>query len=424
MPGRGGARYTGPRSARRLAFPQVVWHVGACMAIPVLESESAVGAPAGAVAVSSGQRFYRRELDGLRFVAFLVVFWHHALPQVVSGWQGYGLSEGVASWLAAATISGGHGVDLFFALSSYLITELLLREQEQFGVLSPGKFLVRRALRIWPLYFAFLFLCSGIVPGFRFKLTHSELLAFVLMVGNWHVVWFGFPTAVAAPLWSISVEEQFYLAWPWLLRRGGRRRLLVVCAAMIAIALGVRTFLALRATPHPGVWCNTFARLDAIALGALVAAWDRARPLALAPAPRAALLVLAPLVVVAVTHFVPVSLPNASVHHIWSYLVIDLAAAALLVASLRPAGSPRGVLGSSAFVYLGRISYGLYVFHALGLKLAGSAVVRVLGPTPIVLRSLVGLGLTIALASLSYYALERPFLKLKAKFARVASRPD
>lgn len=244
------------------------------------------------------------------------------------------------------------------------------------------------------------------------------------MVGNWHVAWFGYPVSVAAPLWSVSIEEQFYLAWPWLLRRGGRGRLLAVCAVMLVIGLATRGFLALRETPHPGVWCNTFARLDAIALGALVAAWDRKRPLVLEAWQRVALWLLAPALIVIRTYHVLVSLPKASGHHVWSYLVIDLAACGLLVASLRPANVRAGLLGSEPLVYLGRISYGLYVFHALGLKLADSAISRLLGPTTIVVRALIALGATVALASASYFVLERPFLKLKARFVRVESRPD
>src|SRR5215204_2266448 len=112
----------------------------------------------------SSTPFYHPELDVLRFGAFLAVFTHHALPREVQLYISAGFSPGAAEWLVSAKQTGAFGLDLFFALSAYLITELLLREHAKNGSFSVPAFYVRRALRIWPLYFTFLALTIFVIP--------------------------------------------------------------------------------------------------------------------------------------------------------------------------------------------------------------------------------------------------------------------
>src|SRR5215216_4278992 len=108
--------------------------------------------------------FYHPELDVLRFVAFLGVFMHHALPRDARLYINHGLSPAATQWLLTAKEAGAFGLDLFFALSAYLITALLLREHGNRGSFSVSAFYIRRALRIWPLYFTFLALTVFVVP--------------------------------------------------------------------------------------------------------------------------------------------------------------------------------------------------------------------------------------------------------------------
>ena len=103
--------------------------------------------------ISEGH-FYHPELDILRFFAFFAVFLHHALPRQASFYIEAGVPAAVTQWILTAKHAGAFGVDLFFALSAFLITELLRREYEHRGTFGLGAFYVRRALRIWPLYFA------------------------------------------------------------------------------------------------------------------------------------------------------------------------------------------------------------------------------------------------------------------------------
>ena len=106
-------------------------------------------------------RFYHPELDQLRFFAFLMVFLHHAFPHQPEFWTKLGVPGPIAQVLSGIGATGAFGVSLFFVLSSYLITELLLREKELIGTLDVKSFYVRRILRIWPLYFFFLALAAA-----------------------------------------------------------------------------------------------------------------------------------------------------------------------------------------------------------------------------------------------------------------------
>ena len=326
----------------------------------------------------AGLSFYRPELDILRFGAFLLVFLHHALPH--SGWM-----------LAGLTRAGALGVDLFFTLSAYLITELLLRERRSRGRIDIRAFYIRRILRIWPLYyFALLILVPVMTILPEEHLPRPYLAAFAIFGGNWACAAWGYPSSSFALLWSVSIEEQFYLTWPWLVRMGaGRVRR--IAYGMLAIATVTRIVLVIRDVHHPGIWCNTLARLDPIASGALLACFlNGAIPRHSAHA--RILWIGFGLVLLA-------GAGAAGGNQGWPVLVTYPLASAASVAVIF------GTLGSRARTgsYLGKISYGLYVFHAAVIRIA---------PSPIL-----ALPLTIAIAALSYRYLEAPFLRLKSRFA-------
>ncbi len=366
-------------------------------------------------------KFYHPEIDGLRFVAFAAVFAHHALPHAPLNAVAR-ISPGLAAWIAAGARAGGFGVDLFFVLSAYLISELLLYEQTARGTIDVRSFYIRRALRIWPLYYAFLAFAVVVAPLLlpRQQLGGRDLAAFTFFGANWACALRGYPQSVAAPLWSVSIEEQFYLVWPLVLWLVPRARLKWVAVAMIVIANAARVVLALGDTRHPGVWCNTFARLDPIACGTLTALALHQRRFELSPARRALLGGAGVATVVVVARYFDFEGSR------WDPMVICPAVAAasvgILLATL--AIDPRKrLLAKAPVVYLGRISYGLYVFHAFGLALAAS---WINSSSPIVElggRSGVALALTLLLAAASYQWLERPFLRLKERFSHVASRP-
>jgi len=325
-------------------------------------------------------RFYRPELDILRFGAFVLVFLHHALPH--SGWM-----------LAGVARAGALGVDLFFALSAYLITELLLRERRSRGAIDIRAFYIRRILRIWPLYyFALLILipAMSILPGEHMQAAY--VASFAMFGGNWACAAWGYPPSSFALLWSVSIEEQFYLTWPWLVRFGADR-VRPIAYGMLALSSVTRIVLVICDVHHPGIWCNTLARLDPIAAGALLACFLNGSLPAHTRRTRRWCIGLGTVLLLGAGAL--------GINEDWPVLVTYPLAAAASVAIIF------GTLGAGlrAGAYLGKISYGLYVFHA--------AVIRVV-PSPIL-----ALPLTVAIAALSYRYLESPFLRLKDRFVRL-----
>jgi peptidoglycan/LPS O-acetylase OafA/YrhL len=369
--------------------------------------------------VKKGSPFYHPELDVLRFVAFLAVFIHHALPREASHYLGAGLSPIATQWLLTAKEAGAFGLDLFFALSSYLITDLLLREYANRGGFSISAFYVRRALRIWPLYFTFLaatiFVIPTILPRENFGAIY--IASFALFVGNWVCAVQGLPFSVASPLWSISVEEQFYIGWPLLLRFFGIDRLKQLAIGMLALAVATRILLAVFSVEHPAVWCNTLARLDPIALGAILAFVLGGRM----PQMKSVLRLALGGVAFASWLLVARYLTHDGVRSVFTYLLSALASVMLLVAVLQGNVRILNIPPFSWVVYLGRISYGLYVFHLFALALVTKLLfVPLLGiPLQFESRLIFAFLLTVAMAAASYRWLELPFLRLKKRFTHV-----
>ncbi len=372
-------------------------------------------------------RFHRPELDRLRFAAFFLVFLHHALPGSTAGYAD-GLPRIAAQGLAAFSRAGGFGVDLFFALSAYLITELLLRERARTGTVAVRKFYIRRILRIWPLYFLALLVLAPamhwIVPGEDMPAGH--LMGYLLLSGNWASALWGYPASSFALLWSVSIEEQFYLLWPWLTKRFAGR-LTALAGMMLALAWGTRVLTAAGGVEHPGVWCNTLARLDPIAGGALMAYWLQGRGSQLPPIRRGIFLVGGVSMMIGLGGVGNLTGWGS----LYTYPLATAACLAILYGSLSGDGKPapqskpsawqamrrtgNGVLG-----HLGKISFGLYVFHVAAIRVTEQFWGGQLSGVSLHAAALL---LTILAATVSYRFLETPFLRLKERFAVVSSRP-
>ncbi|HSK64037.1 MAG TPA: acyltransferase [Pyrinomonadaceae bacterium] len=367
--------------------------------------------------------FYHPELDVLRFLAFLAVFFHHALPRDASVYISGGLPPVLSEWLVTAKEAGAYGVDLFFVLSAYLITELLLREHASRGSFSISAFYMRRALRIWPLYFGVLaltvFIVPALLPADQFGSVY--IVSFALFFGNWVCAANGLPFSVASPLWSISVEEQFYLAWPPLLRLVGINRIKQLAIVLLGVALSTRILLAAYNIEHPGVWCNTVARLDSIALGAILAIALAGRAPQMKTVVRLVLGGLAAVIFLLVARYLRQDGPTS----VLTYLATATASVMLLVAMLRADAKFLLQRPFSWLVYLGRISYGLYIFHLLALALIPNVLIIKLGiPVNFESRLLLSFGLTVLLAAVSYRFLEQPFLRLKKRFSPMAAKEE
>jgi peptidoglycan/LPS O-acetylase OafA/YrhL len=358
----------------------------------------------------------------LRFFAFLGVFQFHAYgdPAVQSG----------PRWVAFANrlnSAGIFGVDLFFVLSAYLITELLLREKRQFGKLNIKAFYLRRILRIWPLYFFYLFAIGlGLIPFFSrdYALTWRYFAAFLLLAGNWGVIAWGWPVTntIVGHLWTVSIEEQFYLLWPPVVRKISANNLAYVAVAMLVLASTMRAAMVATHATHLSMKCNTLCRLDPIALGILVAVVLRGRIPDFGLGTRLGMLLGGTLPVVLVANFWNLPSPKLLkwVPNLFGFPIVAVGCTLILLAILGTSVRPHGAL-----VYLGRISYGLYIYHPLALLLTRSFLIRgqITHFRWLALRQSLALAVTVLLASASYALLEKPFLNLKKRFELVGSRP-
>jgi peptidoglycan/LPS O-acetylase OafA/YrhL len=374
---------------------------------------------ARALKLGNRERFYHPELDVLRFLAFCAVFIHHAFPDVASKYVEHGAPSFVAKWAAALTQSGLFGVDLFFVLSSYLITELLFREFRRRGNLDIKSFYIRRALRIWPLYFMFVafaaFVVPHLIPGNH--LNGVWLAAFAVFAGNWACSMMGaFPHSVAAPLWSVSVEEQFYLGWPLLLKTIGFRHVRSLAVIFLIVATATRLFLAYHGASFATVWCNTFARLDPIAAGALLATILHGRDIQLSRRARLVMGSMGLCLWICTSRFLELS----GFLSLLAYPAVTAGCLLLLISVLRPMAPER----SPIFTFLGRISYSLYVFHDFALALVNHLLIRSSGAGRLLCANALAFALVCALGTCSYFLLELPFLRLKSRFTYVPSRPE
>jgi len=369
------------------------------------------------VKAPSSRRFYQPELDGLRFYAFLGVFVCHTLPFEASFYHGLHLPM---PWLWGATVkAGAAGVDLFFALSAFLITSLLLREREETGDISLKHFYLRRILRIWPLYF--LVIGLGLVLSHTMANQHLRwyyVAGYLLFAGNWVHAVFGRPESIAFPLWTVSIEEQFYLIWPLLVKRLERRGLIVAGVVIFLLATVCRVGFVLAGVSGGYIYYGSTARCDSIALGILIALFaDRLPELT-----RTArlLLVSGGLVGwIAASAWLTDQPGPISIREVPGRLIIALAAGAMLYGCLY---SRSKFLTGAWVVQLGKVSYGLYLLHLAGLLLAKSVLHPISG-TALLATKAVGFVLTLLLAFASYRWVESPFLRMKDRFARVLSRP-
>ena len=358
----------------------------------------------------------------LRFFAFLIVFFHHAFPHDPTFWTKLGVPLFLARVVAGIGATGAFGVSLFFVLSSYLITELLLREKTLLGTLDIKSFYVRRILRIWPLYFAFLALAVAlqwIVPGQH--VTWRAGMWFSFLAGNWFIVFHGFPSSVIFPLWSVSIEEQFYITWPAVVRKVSETGMLIFAVLLLVAATGARIYLGLHHALEGDVWCNTFVQLDPIAVGILIAVLLKGEIPRLSKLARLAMM-LAGIAGLALgsLYFGIKNDPVTTTRIVLGYPSVAIGGSLLLLAVLRPHATRR----NQALIYLGRISYGLYVFHVLGLLISDHAIHdQTASLFRYALRVGVALTFTIAMAAVSYRWLETPFLSLKQRFTHVLSRP-
>jgi peptidoglycan/LPS O-acetylase OafA/YrhL len=368
-------------------------------------------------AAHDGRRFYRPELDGLRFYAFLGVFVLHTLPSEEKFYRGMHLP--LPRFWAAIVRSGGAGVDLFFVLSAFLITCLLLRERRETGTIALRKFYFRRILRIWPLYF--LMIAVGVVLSYTIVgqiLQWYYVAGYLLFVGNCVHAIFGAPRSICSPLWTISIEEQFYLIWPLLMMKLKHRGIIVAAGVTFLLATVSQVSTVLGGGSWNSIYYGSLSRCNSFAVGILLAIFTNSLP-RLTSAVRLVLICGGLMGWVASSLWLIDRPGPIDIRLVLGRVVISLASGAILLGALY---SESALLRSNLVVSLGKISYGLYMLHFAGILFAETLLHPVSAQGLLETKGL-GLLVTVFLASASYRWFESPFLRLKDSFATVLSRP-
>lgn len=356
-------------------------------------------------------------LDGLRAISIIGVIWFHS-------WFG---TPQFATLLRLPVLrSGPFGVDIFFTISGFLITTLLLRERDRNGAISLRNFYVRRALRILPLYFGVLLLYVVLVSlTMRHALQGRLFYHYLPTYATFTYTWFGPDPGQAVPpfnfAWSLATEEQFYLFWPFVLCLTRGAWPAICMAGLIALSLVANlAFGPAHAAAALHLPLKIAASLSVpICLGALLAlmlhhprgfgiAWRVLGRRAAAPLALAAMLAA-----LGAAGFLG---PHGAA---LAWITLPALIGACVI---REDNGLAPFLRLRFMVTVGVLSYGMYLFNTLAVKAARPALARVGLHHPLEVFPVV-LGLTIAIEWVSYRYYESFFLSLKQRFSKLRPMP-
>jgi peptidoglycan/LPS O-acetylase OafA/YrhL len=343
------------------------------------------------------------QLDAVRGLAVLLVLLHNTdiYPSL---------------HLQLISVNGWMGVDLFFVLSGLLITGILLDTKQSEAYFK--NFYARRCLRIWPLYYAVLLFMFVVVPILRpsdahtvFEARSSPWWAYPVFLQNFLVPIPSAATGALGVTWSLAVEEQFYLVWPWVVWFCTEAHLRKITIAVICVSPALRYYLSLH---QVNIYSNTFCRLDGLMAGALLALIVRS--VEFSPSK-----FLTPAWIIFLVS-APLALVIEAVHARWiGFSVIALASVSFVYLALFSTQKWLHALLTNRFlVYTGTISYGIYLLQKIPLDAAKAFHLdkHQFLALPITAAA------TYAMAAISWNLLETPILELKRLFEPKSIRSD
>ena len=357
--------------------------------------------PASAGASSHGERI--ESLNGLRAVSVFLV-----IASLLA------TSDGTPRWLAPAfavfngrLFDGALGVGMFFCISGFLITHLLLREREATGGVSLGKFYLRRCLRIWPVFYAFVVFLLIVTMTTKLRVSACQFATAVTFTKN-----YGCSSWIDGHLWSLSVEQQFYLLWPAVIALASTRSATVFAIAAIVIAPFSRLIEFDAGLPQ---WWLT-SRMDALMCGCLAAMGlglrrELFQKVASSRATMARIAGFLGLVGPVVWRH---SRPDDIAQIMFGPTLQALAGTLLVVSfAFGPAGLAKSILNTRLMNFLGLISYSLYIwqepFFIWPSDFGFNSLITFEWPF-----NVIGIFLV---ATASYYCLERPLVLLRRRFS-------
>lgn len=365
-------------------------------------------------------RHHIKSLDGFRGLAFLAVFFFH-----------FGISAHTNSLFVLLathiTNAGWVGVDMFFVLSGFLITGILLDTREQPGYFR--NFYVRRALRIFPLFYGVLLLLLAFTPLMHLQWRPGHFFQFLYLgnvAGHYDpTLNYVLPSVLLVHLWSLAVEEQFYMIWPLVVMWAPDRKTLVrVCGAVLVVGFLLRCFLLWKFPDHAQEW--SYGELpthsDGLVCGAIAAILTRSFDLAFLVRRSVLPFVLSGIALGTL------AVRNHGVHyHNWSMTLVGYPLLAIfftcaLLRTLQPRSALSRLGQTRLLRFFGKYSYGMYIFH----RLFSPLMTKLLGPLQSLTHSrsiggvlfvISALAGTCIVSVLSFHLYEKPWLKLKSRFS-------
>jgi peptidoglycan/LPS O-acetylase OafA/YrhL len=376
------------------------------------------------------EKVYFPNLNGVRFVAALGVIAHH----IEQAKNIYGL-DNIYTNSFVGGVFGKLGIIMFFVLSGFLITYLLLKEKEKTGTISVRNFYIRRIFRIWPLYYLIIFLGIFVLPHFNFfyipylsdHVNDSwglKLFVFLFFLPNVADMLFrSAPAPFINQTWSVGVEEQFYLLWPWIVKYS--KNILKVLLIIIGVYFAIRTTFFVWHINTPGnkvisdinyFW--EYFCIDDMALGGIMA-WI------LYYKKEKALKFLFHKYTQIVTYLVIVFLAVRGISIPFVTFEVYAVPFAVMIINLAANKNTLVTFDFKVLDYLGKVTYGLYMYHGIAIIFGIRAVLAWVPKENLVLSNvalyLVTFGTCILMTILSYELYENPFLKAKMKYSKIIS---
>lgn len=375
----------------------------------------------------ASERLYFPQFDIIRFfAAFMIVIYHSYIA-----WRGWFGVPGVISTGDYATLStvGFHidrfiknmplGVDIFFFISGYLLTYLLIVEKDKYGKINIPNFYVRRGLRIWPLYFFLIAIAPFIIQWLGDP--KPEYLRTILLINNFQTIDTQSWEYPFAHFWSICIEEHFYIIWPLIIAFIPKRRLLNAIIILIAIswAYKIGTYLFIPQNWYH-LYLHTLSRMDVILMGGLLAAIYLQKPFKFRLNGYISILLL--LLLAVILSFDDASdFSNMFTGVLRRPVYILLLALPMMDLMFNP--KRNNFFGTrNPLLYFGKISYGIYMYGNILVPIVIKKIITQHSINNIYVYFILVFVLSLLIPVISYELLEKPFLKLKQRFALVKTR--
>lgn len=357
-------------------------------------------------------KIYFEHLDIIRFIAAFMIIIMHGY-EAWKGWFGNNITIFDNEYGDRFIGNFGIGVDIFFLISGFLITYILLEEKKRFGKIHIWKFMMRRTIRIWPLYFLLI-----ILAPFFVKITHStspSYLENIFFLGNFEVIKSGKWAYPFAHFWSIAIEEHFYLVWPFIIALIPNKHLLKTFVFLIILSISFRLYTFLTSGyAWFEIYLHTLSRIDVLIIGGIGAYHYSNKKFHF----QLSTLIRRSLFVVLITILAVQSTVNWNslfMAGFLKYTYISIIAALLLDYNLNP--NYKHILPNKSFIhYLGKISYGIYMYGNILLLIVIRKIMLPLGFSSVWVFYLFVIGLSIIVPIISYEIFEKRILKLNKYF--------